>query len=130
MSLIGSKEGLANFIRLLINPTCEREEKDIVMIPDPGYASYKEFLKVSGGLAYPIPLTAENNYMPDFEEILAKMDAAAGGSHTFTETDNKGNIVVDPQKIAQQFQRSQQDVEIHPIHTPAGQTLWRNRFWI
>ena len=73
-SLIGSKEGLANFIRLLINPTCEREEKDIVMIPDPGYASYKEFLKVSGGLAYPIPLTAENNYMPDLEELLTKME--------------------------------------------------------
>ncbi len=72
-SLIGSKEGLANFVRLLINPTCEREEKDIIMIPDPGYASYKEFLKVSGGLAYSIPLTAENNYMPDLEEILIKM---------------------------------------------------------
>ena len=74
-SLIGSKEGLANFVRLLINPTSVREEKDIVMIPDPGYASYKEFLKVSGGLAYPIPLTAENNYMPDFEELLVKMES-------------------------------------------------------
>ena len=74
-SLIGSKEGLANFVRLLINPTCEREEKDIIMIPDPGYASYKEFLKVSGGLAYPIPLTAENNYMPDLEELLVKLES-------------------------------------------------------
>lgn len=72
-SLIGSKEGLANFIRLLINPKNKKEDKDIVMIPDPGYASYKEFLKVSGGLAYPIPLTYENNYMPDFEELLVKM---------------------------------------------------------
>ncbi len=74
-SLIGSKEGLANFIRLLINPTCNREEKDIVLIPDPGYASYKEFLKVSGGLAYPIPLTAENNYMPDMEELLKNLES-------------------------------------------------------
>lgn len=74
-SLIGSKEGLANFIRLLVNPTSKREEKDIIMIPDPGYASYKEFIKVSGGLAYPIPLTAENNYMPDLEELLKKMES-------------------------------------------------------
>ena len=74
-SLIGSKEGLANFVRLLINPTCNREEKDIVMIPDPGYASYKEFLKVSGGLAYPVPLTVENNYMPDMEKVLAQLEA-------------------------------------------------------
>lgn len=74
-SLIGSKEGLANFVRLLINPTCNREDKDIIMIPDPGYASYKEFLKVSGGLAYPIPLTAENNYMPDLEKLIKKMES-------------------------------------------------------
>ncbi len=74
-SLIGSKEGIANFMRLLINPTSIREDKDIIMIPDPGYASYKEFLKVSGGLAYPIPLTAENNYMPDLEELLIKMES-------------------------------------------------------
>lgn len=74
-SLIGSKEGLANFMRLLINPSEKREEKDIIMIPDPGYASYKEFLKVSGGLAYSIPLTAKNNYMPDLEELLKKMES-------------------------------------------------------
>lgn len=72
-SLIGSKEGLANFVRLLVNPTNKREEKDIIMIPDPGYASYKEFIKVSGGFAYPVPLTAENNYMPDMEGVLAKL---------------------------------------------------------
>lgn len=72
-SLIGSKEGLANFVRLLVNPTNKREEKDIIMIPDPGYASYKEFIKVSGGLAYPVPLTAENNYMPDMEKVLAQL---------------------------------------------------------
>ena len=74
-SLIGSKEGIANFMRLLINPKTQREEKDIVLIPDPGYASYKEFLKVSGGLAYSIPLTADNNYMPDLEELLKKMES-------------------------------------------------------
>ncbi|MBO5738624.1 aminotransferase class I/II-fold pyridoxal phosphate-dependent enzyme [bacterium] len=72
-SLIGSKEGLANFIRLLVNPKMEREEKDIIMIPDPGYASYKMFVNTSGGLAYPIPLTKENNYMPDLEKLLINM---------------------------------------------------------
>ena len=35
-------------------------EKDIILIPDPGYASYKEMIKVSGGLGYSIPLTALN----------------------------------------------------------------------
>lgn len=72
-SLIGSKEGIANFVRALVNPSKIREEQDIIMIPDPGYASYKEIVKVCGALAYPVALTAENNYMPDMEDVLAKL---------------------------------------------------------
>ncbi len=72
-SLIGSKEGIANIIRELINPTTEEFERDIILIPDPGYASYKEMIKVSGGVGYSIPLTFENNFMPDMEEVLAQL---------------------------------------------------------
>ena len=72
-SLIGSKEGIANFIRAMVNPSTKREEQDIIMIPDPGYASYKEIIKVCGALAYPVALTAENNYTPDMEGVLAKL---------------------------------------------------------
>ena len=71
-SLIGSKEGIANFIRGIINPSTKEDEKDIILIPDPGYASYKEMIKVSGGLAYPVPLTPENNFMPDLEEVFER----------------------------------------------------------
>lgn len=70
-SLLGSKEGLANFIRVLINPTTQDEEKDIIMLPDPGYASYKEMVKVSGGKAFAVPLRPEDNYMPDLEKVFA-----------------------------------------------------------
>jgi len=73
-SLIGSKEGIANFIRELINPTTNIKEKDIVLVPDPGYASYAQMVMVSGGLAYPMPLTPENNYMPDFEDVLKQLE--------------------------------------------------------
>lgn len=72
-SLIGSKEGIANFIRALCNPTTEEKEKDIIMIPDPGYASYGEMIKVSGGIGYSVPLTKENNYMPDLEEVFEQI---------------------------------------------------------
>ena len=72
-SLIGSKEGIANFIRLLINPTTIEKDKEIILVPDPGYASYKEMIKVSGGLAYPVPLTPENNYMPDMEDVFEQL---------------------------------------------------------
>ena len=72
-SLIGSKEGIANLIRGLINPTKNEFDKNIILIPDPGYASYKEMVKVSGGVAYSIGLTFENNFMPDMEEIYQNL---------------------------------------------------------
>ncbi len=72
-SLIGSKEGIANFIRALINPTTNDEEKDIILVPDPGYASYTQMIKTSGGKSYSIALTKENNYMPDLYQVWEKM---------------------------------------------------------
>ncbi len=72
-SLIGSKEGIANIIRELINPKNDEKERDIILVPDPGYASYKEMVKVSGGVGYSLPLTKDNNYMPDLEEIINKL---------------------------------------------------------
>ena len=71
-SLIGSKEGIANFIRALINPSMDKKEQEIIFMPDPGYASYTEMIKVSGGRAYGIPLTKENNYMPNLDEVFEK----------------------------------------------------------
>jgi len=72
-SLLGSKDGLANLIRFIISPKQDEFEKDIIMLPDPGYASYRQMVQCSGGLSYPIPLTKENNYQPDMEKVLEKL---------------------------------------------------------
>jgi len=69
-SLIGSKEGLANLFRCLVNPALNEKEQDIIMVPDPGYASYQEQIKVIGGKPYSIPLTYENNFMPSMESVM------------------------------------------------------------
>jgi len=74
-SLIGSKEGLANVFRCLINQRSDKKQKDIILIPDPGYASYREQIKVLGGLSYPIPLNAENNYMPNLDTVMENLKA-------------------------------------------------------
>lgn len=68
-SLIGSKEGLANFIRALINPASNEKDKEIILVPDPGYASYTQMIKTNGGLSYGIALTKENNFMPDLYKV-------------------------------------------------------------
>lgn len=73
-SLIGSKEGIANMIRALVTPTTDVTKQDIILIPDPGYASYKEMVKVSGGLAYGVPLKPENNFMPNLDEVAANLE--------------------------------------------------------
>lgn len=72
-SLLGSKEGIANLLRALINPSTDEKNQDIILLPDPSYASYKEMVKVSGGYGYSLPLTPENNYMPDLNKILENL---------------------------------------------------------
>lgn len=72
-SLIGSKEGLANFIRAIINPAKMDNEKDVILVPDPGYASYTQMVKTSGGKSYGIALNKDNNYMPDMYKVWEQM---------------------------------------------------------
>lgn len=74
-SLIGSKEGLANMFRGLITPRSNPKDQDILLYPDPGYASYVDSIRGAGGLAYPIPLLPENNYTPDMETVRAQLIA-------------------------------------------------------
>ena len=68
-SLIGSKEGIANLVRFITTPKENELEKDVIMVPDPCYASYLQFIKCSGAKAYPMPLTAQNDYKPNVEDV-------------------------------------------------------------
>ncbi len=72
-SLVGSKEGIANLVRFITTPKAEELEKDVIIIPDPCYASYLQFTQCSGAKAYPMPLTKENNYQPDINEIYSQI---------------------------------------------------------
>ncbi len=72
-SLIGSKEGIFNMIRALVNPSEIEEEKDIILMPDPGYASYSSMVKVAGAKSYGVKLCEENNFQPDLNEVLENL---------------------------------------------------------
>jgi LL-diaminopimelate aminotransferase len=56
--LIGSKEGLAHLPFALV------EERDEVLVPDPGYPVYGEATILAGGLPVPFPLLAERGFRP------------------------------------------------------------------
>ncbi len=60
LPLIGSKEGIMHICMTYIN------EGDFVLIPNPGYPTYKSAVKISGGTVVEYNLTKENNWFPDF----------------------------------------------------------------
>src|SRR3989339_314216 len=62
-ALIGSKEGLAHLPLAFIDPG------DIALIPDPSYPVYKICTTLAGGEPYLLPITAQNNFVPDLGAI-------------------------------------------------------------
>lgn len=63
LTLIGSKEGIANLIQAAINPG------DTVLIPDPGYPVYKTAVHLAGGNSTYLPLDWQNGYVPMYDRI-------------------------------------------------------------
>jgi LL-diaminopimelate aminotransferase len=61
--LIGSKEGLANLHLAWLDPG------DLALIPDPGYIVYEMGPRLVNATVQHIPLTPQNNWLPDFESI-------------------------------------------------------------
>ena len=63
VSLIGSKEGIANMAVAFVDPG------DLVLVPDPGYPVYGIGTLFNGGIRYAMPLRAENGFLPDLTAI-------------------------------------------------------------
>jgi LL-diaminopimelate aminotransferase len=63
LSLIGSKEAVAHIPIAFVNPG------DVVLYTDPGYPVYKIGTLFAGGEPYPLPLKAENKFLPDLDAI-------------------------------------------------------------
>ena len=67
LPLIGSKEGIMHICMTYLN------EGDMVLIPNPGYPTYKSAAKIAGANVQAYTLTKENKWFPDFAE-LEKLD--------------------------------------------------------
>jgi len=67
VTLLGSKEGIANIARAFINPG------DQVLVPDPSYPVYANGSTIlCDGTSVPLPLLEKNGFRPDFEAIDAQ----------------------------------------------------------
>jgi len=67
LSLIGSKEGIANMAVAFVDPG------DLVLVPDPSYPVYTIGTLFSGGRNYSLPLSKANRFLPDLDAIPAKV---------------------------------------------------------
>ncbi|MFH7245710.1 MAG: LL-diaminopimelate aminotransferase [Spirulina sp.] len=61
--LIGSQEGTAHLPLALLNPG------DYALLMDPGYPSHAGGVYLASGNIHPMPLRAENQFLPRFEDI-------------------------------------------------------------
>lgn len=63
LPLIGSKEGIMHICMTYINPG------DAMLVPNPGYPTYRSAVTLSGGVCVDYHLKHENNFYPDFDEL-------------------------------------------------------------
>ena len=63
LPLLGSKEGIVNLHQVLIDPG------DEVLIPNPGYPSYRFGAEYAGGVLCEYTLSMENRYLPDVQYL-------------------------------------------------------------
>ncbi|HAX87903.1 MAG TPA: succinyldiaminopimelate aminotransferase [Cyanobacteria bacterium UBA11370] len=71
LPLIGSQEGTAHLPLAILNPG------DFALLLDPGYPSHAGGVYLAGGQIYPMPLLAENDFLPIFEDIPTPVLAQA-----------------------------------------------------
>ncbi|AKG24706.1 LL-diaminopimelate aminotransferase [Calothrix sp. 336/3] len=67
LPLIGSQEGTAHLPLAVLNPG------DYALLLDPGYPSHAGGVYLASGQIYPMPLLAENNFLPRFADIPAEI---------------------------------------------------------
>jgi aspartate/methionine/tyrosine aminotransferase len=63
LPLIGSKEGIMHICMTYL------EKGDEVLVPNPGYPTYRSAAQLAGGKLVDYDLTEENNWFPDFDKI-------------------------------------------------------------
>lgn len=64
-ALMGSQDGLAHLAMAVADPGAR------ALVPDPGYPIYSASLVLAGMEAYPLPLLAENGFLPDLDAVPA-----------------------------------------------------------
>lgn len=65
--LMGSQDGLTHLAWAVIDPG------DVALVPDPCYPIYRTGVTLAGGQVWPLPLKAENEFLPRLEDIPSEV---------------------------------------------------------
>ena len=72
LPMIGSKEGIMHICMTYLN------KGDVVLVPNPGYPTYRSAVKLAGGVCIDYDLKEENNWEPDFDKLEASISSPLG----------------------------------------------------
>jgi aspartate/methionine/tyrosine aminotransferase len=76
LPLIGSKEGIMHICMTYL------DEGDAVLVPNPGYPTYRSAARLAGGNVIEYTLKPENQWFPDFEELERVIASSGKGKVT------------------------------------------------
>jgi LL-diaminopimelate aminotransferase len=70
LPLIGSKEGILHICMTYLNPG------DRVLLPNPGYPTYRSAVQLAGGIGVDYELKKEKNWFPDFDQLEKEIESS------------------------------------------------------
>jgi aspartate/methionine/tyrosine aminotransferase len=94
MVTAGGQEAIYLSLRAFLNPG------DEILVPDPGYSQFVSTIKLAGAKGLPMPLMAENNFMPDLK-TAGKLISPHTRGIIVNSPHNPTGAVLDPEQVAE-----------------------------
>ena len=94
MVTAGGQEAIYLSLRAFLNPG------DEILVPDPGYTQFVSAIQLAGGKGVPLPLLAEDNFMPDLE-AARRLVSPRTRAIIVNSPHNPTGAVLDPDQIAE-----------------------------
>jgi len=94
MVTAGGQEAIYLSLQAFLNPG------DEILVPDPGYTQLESAIRLAGGTAVPMPLAAEDNFMPDLE-LTGRLIRPQTRGIIVNSPHNPTGAVLDPDQMAE-----------------------------
>ncbi|PKN09471.1 MAG: LL-diaminopimelate aminotransferase [Deltaproteobacteria bacterium HGW-Deltaproteobacteria-8] len=118
VSLIGSKEGIAHFPLAFVNPG------DLVLIATPNYPVYGVTTEFVGGVPMYLPMTDENNFLPDLDAISS--DTWKRAKAIYVNYPNNPTAAMAPRSFYEKLIAKALEFEVIVVHDAAYTEMYFN----